>query len=527
MTATLVAINKPDVSWSRPEHPLLVGKDILELLSSSMYIDPMAMYREYIQNSADAIDSARVAGVTSDVGKVLVKIDPNARTIIIRDNGIGLKADDFADRLTALGGSKKRGTAARGFRGVGRLAGLAFAQEVIFRSRQEGEKTVHELRWSARDVRSMLRSTETKDLKDIVGNSVEVREVERHDWPARFFEVELNGVVRHRDDRLLNREAVFNYLAQVAPVPFHPEFQFAEQITSLLHSHGVRTSTINIEIDGIGRVFRPHRNSTAIGKVGETRFHELTTICTPGRDGDTSAVSWVLHSDYKGALPSASLVDGWRFRVGDIQVGDNDLLMPLFPESRFNAWCVAETHVIDPRILPNGRRDHFEQNAFFLDLTNHLAPHTRDIAQRCRASSIQRNLQRKIDVGLTDCERKLKVLARSGLGESSASRAAVQLVRDMEQIEQWIKRASISNDRQDKYQKVIKKLRKRLAHVQDRSGTSSALNTFTSGQRSLLIEVFHSIHESQSDIEKSQEMVDRILKRLARTFKRGPKRRNY
>lgn len=525
MTATLVAINRPDAPWSRPERPLLVGKDILELLSSSMYIDPMAMYREYVQNSADSIDSARTGGIVDDAGKITIKIDPTVRTIVIRDNGVGLNATDFSDRLLALGGSKKRGTAARGFRGVGRLAGLAFAQEVIFRSRQGGERTVHELRWSARDVRSMLRSAETKDLKDIVGNSVEVREVTGYEWPERFFEVELKGVVRHRNDRLLSREAVFNYLAQVAPVPFHPEFQFAEQITSLLHSHGLRSSTIDIEIDGIGRVYRPHRNSTTTGKTSETRFQELTTICTPGRDGGTAAVSWVLHSDYKGALPSGSLVEGWRFRVGDIQVGDNDLLLPLFPESRFNAWCVAETHVLDTRILPNGRRDHFEQNAFFLDLMNHLAPHTRDIAQRCRTSSIQRNLVRKIDVGLADCERKMKVLAKPGLGESSASRLATQLGRDLEQIDQWTKRSAIGHDQQEAYHKDIKKLRGRLARLQEHRETSSALDAFAPGQRSLLSEVFHTIYESQPDIEKAQEMVDRILKRLSKAQNKGSKKK--
>lgn len=525
MTATLVAINRPDAPWSRPERPLLVGKDILELLSSSMYIDPMAMYREYVQNSADSIDSARTAGIIDDAGEITIKIDPIVRTITIRDNGVGLNAADFSERLLALGASKKRGTTARGFRGVGRLAGIAFAQEVIFRSRQEGEKTVHELRWSARDVRSMLRSAETRELKDIVGNSVEVREVIGYEWPERFFEVELKGVVRHRNDRLLSREAVFNYLAQVAPVPFHPDFEFAEQITSLLHSHSLRTSTIDIEVDGIGRVYRPHRNFTTIGKASETRFQELTTVCTPGRDGGTAAISWVLHSDYKGSLPAASLVDGWRFRVGDIQIGENDLLLPLFPESRFNSWCVAETHVLDPRIIPNGRRDHFEQNAFFLDLMNHLAPHTRDIAQRCRASSIQRNLLRKISDGLTDSERKMKVLAKPGLAESSASRVALQLGRDLEQIEQWTKRPSIGRDQQAEYQKELKRLRGRLARWQERRETSSALDAFTPGQRSLLSEVFHSIYETQPDIEKAQEMVDRILKRLSKSVKNRAKKR--
>ena len=56
MPATLrrSAAEKP---WEPLTTQIVVGKDILDLLSSSMYIDPMAIYREYVQNAADAIDS--------------------------------------------------------------------------------------------------------------------------------------------------------------------------------------------------------------------------------------------------------------------------------------------------------------------------------------------------------------------------------------------------------------------------------------------------------------------------------------
>ena len=36
---------------------------MLELVSSAMYVDPLTVYREYIQNAADAVDSARAAGL--------------------------------------------------------------------------------------------------------------------------------------------------------------------------------------------------------------------------------------------------------------------------------------------------------------------------------------------------------------------------------------------------------------------------------------------------------------------------------
>lgn len=119
MTVAVTSKVRPEVPWTRPELPLMVGKDILELLSSSMYVDPMAMYREYVQNSADAIDLARARGALHTAGVVRIRIDPVARNIWIRDNGAGLSETDFAQRLIALGGSKKRGTQARGFQ-IGR-----------------------------------------------------------------------------------------------------------------------------------------------------------------------------------------------------------------------------------------------------------------------------------------------------------------------------------------------------------------------------------------------------------------------
>jgi HSP90 family molecular chaperone len=80
-----------------------------------MYVNPMTIYRKYIQNAADAIDDARVLGLlaVSDVGKVDITIDLDNRTVRIRDNGTGLPRDSFGSVMTAIGASRKRGTSAR------------------------------------------------------------------------------------------------------------------------------------------------------------------------------------------------------------------------------------------------------------------------------------------------------------------------------------------------------------------------------------------------------------------------------
>lgn len=528
MTTALVSLPQLEVQWSRPDEPLHVGKDILELLSTSMYIDPMSMYREYIQNSADAVDLAKCAGLLHAAGQVEIRIDQSARAVLIRDNGSGLGKEQFIHQLTALGGSKKRGTSARGFRGVGRLAGLAFCQELIFRSRQEGENTVHELRWDSREVRSLLRSADnSSDLREIVAKTIQTRDVSGRHWPERFFEVELRGVVRHRDDRLLNEDLVASYLAQVAPVSFSPEFTFGDQIRTFLEAHGVRLGTIELEIIGRGSIHRPHRNSMAMGKAGETHFQGLTTIYTPGRDGDVAAATWILHHDYRGALPSNSLVEGWRFRCGDIQVGDNSLLQSHFPESRFNSWCVAETHVLDPRILPNGRRDHFEQNTYYFDLTNHLAPHARDIAQRCRTSSIARNLVRLIEERLTECQQNLRVIEKGVIADAVASKLTVKLESALDHLQRLSSRAGIGAEQRLGYQGQIKRLRQRLLKLNADQRGETIFASFTPTQRTILTEVFNAIYQSTDDLQKAQGLVDKIVSRVSRkraSLKKGKKK---
>ena len=515
MTTAVVSLPQLEIKWSRPEQPLVVGKDILELLSTSMYVDAMSMYREYIQNSADAVELANSAGLLQGPGQVQIRIDQPTRTVLIRDNGAGIRKEQFVQQLTALGGSKKRGTGARGFRGVGRLAGLAFCQELIFRSRQNNENTVHELRWNSRDVRSLLRAADdSSDLREIVAKTVGVREVPGRNWPERFFEVELRGVVRHRDDRLLNDEAVANYLSQVAPVPFCPDFEFADQIRSFLEKHGARLGVIDIEVSGRGNVYRPHRNSISMGKSGQTQFQELTTLYTPGRDGEVAAATWILHHDYRGSLPSGSLVDGWRVRCGDIQVGDNAIFQGLFPETRFNGWCVAETHVFDPRILPNGRRDHFEQNTFYFDLINHLSPHAREIAQRCRTSSIARNLIRSIEERLKECQEDLRIIEKGMIGDKAASKLQKRLQGDLDSLQKLSTRPGINTEQQSRYQAQIRRLRQKLLKLNAGASKHSVLSQFKPDQRSMLAEIFSVIYQSSEDLQRAQVMVDRILKRL-------------
>ncbi len=513
MSLVSLEVKQPD--WVKPTGEVFIGKDILELLSTSMYVEPLSMYREYVQNAADSVESSN--DISSDealVHDVEIAIDRQERTIKILDRGQGLAKNDFYRKLTSIGGSSKRGTNARGFRGVGRLAGLAFCQELIFRTRTLGSDHVHELKWDTRKVRSILRAADPGvDLATIVAESVTARSIKIDSRPSHFFEVELRHVVRHRDDRLLNAVEVSNYLAQVAPVPFHPEFTFGDEINSFLKSNGLALRPLSINIEGEGLIFRPHRNLIISGGKS-VLMRELETFTTLDRDGNISSASWILHHDYAGSLSKGTRVNGWRFRSGNLQVGDNALIEDLFPESRFNGWSIAETHVLDQKIVPNGRRDNYEHSAHLTDLQTRLIPFAREIAQRCRTSSITRNAIQKLSTDLGKCEEKLAIALKPRTPSFVTSGLRAEIEAALPAIEKTAAKNLFDQTDGEQLRARTRKLVSRLGQLEIPSGKADALSDFPAPQRTVIKQIIEAIHVIEGQTEDADRLVGKILSRL-------------
>ncbi|MGO9265917.1 MAG: ATP-binding protein [Candidatus Binataceae bacterium] len=496
---------------------IVIGKDILELLTSAMYVDPMTIYREYVQNAADSVDNARVKGIlrADEPGQVSITIDPSARSIRIRDNGSAIAWPQFVRRLTALGASSKRGTAARGFRGVGRLAGLGYAQELIFRSRTSKEKQISELRWDCRRLKASLKSAESDiSLVELIQSIVQASRVELNNYPERFFEVELKGIVRLRSDKLLSPNAIAEYLAQVAPVPFSPAFKFGSQITSALRDH-VKLGSLQIRIDGSDEpIYRPHRDTFIYEDKAKVTFDSVDFIKIPGMDGDIAAIGWVLHHDYEGAVPNSTFSKGLRLRSGNLQVGDHTLLEELFPEPRFNAWSVGEIHVIDKQIVPNGRRDHFEQNAHYNHLINHLTPTARDIARRCRTNSVRRNLLREFELLAHSAQETTDIILQQSVSRQERERLALSCEQTLMKMAKIARMELLTGESSDREQLIDEFKTKLKCAISDRSANSSPLTRLPKARRKTYEQLFELIYKCSTNRAAAKALIDRILMNL-------------
>ena len=517
MTSAVIGISRIDSPWMPARLPVLIGKDIMELLSSSMYVDPMTIYREYVQNAVDSIEEAWRLGMLPDpsAGRVEIVIDNTTRTVRIRDNGTGISRDDFAPRMTAFGASFKRGTRARGFRGVGRLAGIGYCQDLIFRSRVSGETHVSELKWNGRKVKEILKSSHFNgQLHDVVAQCVETRQLNGVGWPEHFFEVELRQIVRHSNDSLLNYATVEDYLSQVSPVPFAPEFRFGKRIQDFLDSI-VPLGNANITINGrASPIYRPHRNTLEIGSKTIDEFKEIQLIEIPALDGTPAASGWILHHSYQGAISPRSKIRGLRLRSGNIQVGESNILEELFPETRFNSWCVGEIHVIDQRIVPNGRRDHFEHNVHYHNLVNHLIPVARDIRERCRTSSMRRNWLREFVRHETAARDKLNLTVQGSLPAKQRTTLRYEVRDLLSKMEKIAARDSLREDSAGHLKATVRKIQRQLVRIEGKRHVSKPLAKLPPYKRRAYEQVFGVIYECVPDANSARSLIDRILSRL-------------
>lgn len=521
MSSDLTVISANEIlkarqDWAPISDAPTVGKDVLELLSSSMYVNVLSVYREYVQNAADSIDIAKGSALLSkDAGRVHLTVDAQRRVARIRDNGIGLPRKEFIERLVAFGASKKRGTRARGFRGVGRLAGLGYCQELIFRAKAVEDTHISELRWDCRRLKTLIRSEQYSDnLERLVRDVVTARAFIDDTMPTHFFEVELVGIVRHGSDVLMDSTAIQKYLEQIAPIPFAPEFSYGAQIEETLKRH---VSLGNLEItinDGKRPLYRPYRDEFEARKGVGDRFEHMQRVSIPNSDGGTAAVGWILHHGYLGAFPKTSPIKGLRLRSGNMQIGEAELLDEIFPEPRFNSWAVGEIHILDDRILPNGRRDHFEQNVHFRNVLGQLTPIARELGHLCRDSSMRRNLIRQFEQGAIFIKSRQAVLRQSAVTKGRRTRLKDEIVDRTAQLERIAKSPTLDAKTRGGFHKKLMHLNAKLRLAMFPISEHEELKRFRGGRRRLVQRFVDVVYEVVADPTAAKILANKILRRL-------------
>jgi len=206
----------------------VIGKDVIESLTTSMYDDSKFIFREYIQNSADQIDKALKEGLLSEQqGEIHIQIDVEERQIMIEDNATGIASGDVLQILKNIAQSTKKRGVDKGFRGIGRLGGMAYCDQLIFETSYNGEAVKSIMIWDAVKLRKIINNRNEKEQAADVIDAVTSLETSPEGADAHYFKVILKGVSH---DELLDVPEVRRYLSMVAPVPCLSRFFYRLKI---------------------------------------------------------------------------------------------------------------------------------------------------------------------------------------------------------------------------------------------------------------------------------------------------------
>ncbi|HEX5311334.1 molecular chaperone HtpG [Aquabacterium sp.] len=143
-------------------------KQLLHLVTHSLYSNKEIFLRELISNASDACDKLRFEALDNSALyedapnlDVRILVDKTQRTLTIRDNGIGMSAQEAIDHLGTiaksgtkdfmgrLSGDQQKDAQLIGQFGVGFYSGYIVADRITVESRRAGLKAEEGVRWSS------------------------------------------------------------------------------------------------------------------------------------------------------------------------------------------------------------------------------------------------------------------------------------------------------------------------------------------------------------------------------------------
>ncbi len=499
-------------------HSAVVGKDILELISVSMYVDPLTLYREYIQNATDAIDQAVAEGNLKDSGQgeISILISLKNRSVTIRDNGCGIKSKAFEKTMLSFGNSQKRGGKARGFRGVGRFSGLAYCQNLIFRTHAENEEITSEVKWDGRKFKQVLGDNESpKTLEKLVSEVATITTYKANKSEKPFFEIELNRVVRTKNDLLLNAEHVSDYVAQNCPVPYSSEFSFKDELEGFLSQYSVHPGyniSLSDDFTQDRIIFRPNRDSFSISETETDEISGIEMFSIEGVHEGISAIGWIYAQSYKGVIPLSANIRGIRVRAGNMQIGDEKILCDTFPELRFNSWSIGEIHILDEKIIPNGRRDNFDQNIHWLELQNKFSPYAKEIAKTCRRNSSERNAIKLFYSERERCEHLISTIQQGALSNTGLKKQKYEVSLSLSKLDKLAKASTISPNNQERLLTDLSLTRDKAtsAYESEKAG-DDFFDDVPKHKRGPIKEMFDLIYECSPNKIVAEALIEKIM----------------
>jgi Histidine kinase-, DNA gyrase B-, and HSP90-like ATPase len=399
---------------------------VVQILSEDLYPRKLETLREYVQNASDAIDDwLRISDLVPDNrDEPQIKISIQMRSLIIYDNGIGMLEEDIP-KLKRIAYSEKKMGEEAGYKGIGRLAGIAVADKLKISSTSYGDPRLHHFEFRAADMRKDISEKKRLGIQEPASPVIR-----RHTdiWWTDVDPTDHYTIVEIRDikdscSELLEVAKLIEYVGDIGPVDFSPAFTHGAKISDYLRRYvpDYSPKTVYLSDSNSGKripIFKPYTDAM---KIAEPLFKEIRDPDDPAK---LLACSW--YSSNADEILSKMRPTGKIFQVSGetveerrrfaglvyklfgFSIGDRSLPeRTLWTTARVRAaWFTGEIHVVDKQVLPTTDRSNFVESdaskKFYHEITNDLVSELKDRAQEIsdnrKTFQEAKNLKQKFDV---------------------------------------------------------------------------------------------------------------------------------
>lgn len=401
------------------------GGFVLETLTIGMYGEARNAIREYIQNGFDSVQRAieELKTLKPSEGLIEIEMPADRRSLVIRDNGAGLSAKSAATVLTRVGASGKSHRRNAGFRGIGRLAGIVFSNTVTFTTKVKGEREQTTVTFDGKAMRAAMAPGKgsTKSAQELLKDTVQAHRSPNINVAKQFFEVKLEGFTDAPDECRSPKE-LYDFVSQVAPVPYPHDFPYRAKRAAVEGETGISIEEVRITIKDGGA--KPKAVTKRYG--AEYKFEsgnvELSD-CEIHKSPADRWWAWIGKKAESGAYTDEK-VSGLRVRVRNIQIDGTEIIRDIFRDhaksnARFQDYFLGEIFVEPGALVPNARRDGFEEDAAWKKVRVELATVVKQLGRE--AHTVSKKGQLSVDAlkgNLLGVKRELKALQRTNFDDA-------------------------------------------------------------------------------------------------------------
>ncbi|TBG96071.1 ATP-binding protein [Rhizobium leguminosarum] len=426
------------------------GGFVLETLTIGMYGEARNAIREYIQNSFDSIQRAieEVKILPAGGGLIQIEMAADKKSLVIRDNGAGLPVKNAAAILTRVGASTKSHRRNAGFRGIGRLAGIVFSNTVTFVTKAKGEREQTTVIFNAKAMRDAMTPGKgsSKSAENLLRETVKAFRSPHKEAGKHFFEVRLEGFIDEPDECKSSTE-MYDFVSQVAPVPYPAGFPFLAKLQTAAKQSGIPIEEVQITIkDGAKAPVSVTKRFGATHTIasGETEI----TGCDIHWKGGRKWWAWVGKKEESGSYTD-SKVSGLRVRVRNIQIDGTTIVSEIFREHakthvRFQDWYIGEIFVDPGALVPNARRDGFEEDSAWKKIKREIAEVVKELGKEAYKTSIAGQLSLEAQKeNLGKVRKELRQLSKAKFQDVDR---AIKLSKDLTTYQKRVAKASVGAD---------------------------------------------------------------------------------